>query len=510
VTLPAGSLPWFARHELRLAWRDFAAMLTRGRKRRLVGVAIGGALVYAVLHVIAWFAIRAWAVAGFPLDTTTLALVTGTGLLFWAVTLSQALESVTRVYYGRADLDLILSSPASSRRVFAVRAAAVAFTTFLLGALLISPLVTVLAIAGGPAWLSAYLVLAGLASLSVALAMLLTFLLFRLVGPRRTRFIAQVIAAIIGAGFIIGIQAVAILSHEGFSRLALFQSADFLAAAPPPDSLVWLPARAAMGQVWAALGLAALGLALLAAVIAWTAPSYGRLATAAASLGLSRSQRRPSRSAFRQRSQRQLLRLKEWRLLRRDPWLLSQTLMQILYLVPPALLIWVNYGADVGAFVVVVPALVMASGQLAGGLAWLAISGEDAADLVATAPLAPGAVLRAKVEAVLLVIAGVLAPVLLLVALANPFMALVIGLCAACATAAATAIQLWFRVPARRAMFRRRQVASRAATLTEAFSSILWAATGALLAAASPIAILPALLALGTLGLARLLAPGRG
>src|SRR5690606_4678735 len=206
---------------------------------------------------------RAWAVAGFPLDTTTLALVTGTGLLFWAVTLSQALESVTRVYYGRADLDLILSSPASSRRVFAVRAAAVAFTTFLLGALLISPLVTVLAIAGGPAWLSAYLVLAGLASLSVALAMLLTFLLFRLVGPRRTRFIAQVIAAIIGAGFIIGIQAVAILSHEGFSRLALFQSADFLAAAPPPDSLVWLPARAATGQVWAALGLAALGLALL-------------------------------------------------------------------------------------------------------------------------------------------------------------------------------------------------------------------------------------------------------
>src|SRR5690606_31964195 len=88
VSLPAGSLPWFARHELRLAWRDFAAMLTRGRTRRLVGVAIGGALVYAVLHVIAWFAIRAWAVAGFPLDTTTLALVTGTGLLFWAVTLS--------------------------------------------------------------------------------------------------------------------------------------------------------------------------------------------------------------------------------------------------------------------------------------------------------------------------------------------------------------------------------------------------------------------------------------
>ena len=46
-----------------------------------------------------------------------------------------------------------------------------------------------------------------------------------------------------------------------------------------------------------------------------------------------------------------------------------------------------------------VPVLVMAAGQLAGGLAWLAISGEDAPDLVATAPILPRHVVRAKVEA---------------------------------------------------------------------------------------------------------------
>ena len=41
--------------------------------------------------------------------------------------------------------------------------------------------------------------------------------------------------------------------------------------------------------------------------------------------------------------------------------------------VPPALLLWVNYGAGSGeaSFVVIVPVLVMACGQLAGGLAWL-------------------------------------------------------------------------------------------------------------------------------------------
>ena len=72
--------------------------------------------------------------------------------------------------------------------------------------------------------------------------------------------------------------------------------------------------------------------------------------------------------------------------------------MQLLYLVPPALLLWINFGAGAGegTFVVVVPVLVMACGQLAGGLAWLAISGEDAHDLVATAPLTQATILRAS------------------------------------------------------------------------------------------------------------------
>src|SRR5690606_2965515 len=125
--------------------------------------------------------------------------------------------------------------------------------------------------------------------------------------------------------------------------------------------------------------------------------SFATHATAAAGLASARVRQRPAgRSVFRPASREQALRRKEWTLLRRDPWLLSQTLMQILYLVPPALLLWVNFGADAGLFVVVVPVLVMASGQLAGGLAWLALSGEDAHDLVVTAPVPPRAVLRAK------------------------------------------------------------------------------------------------------------------
>src|SRR4029077_20498875 len=97
--------------------------------------------------------------------------------------------------------------------------------------------------------------------------------------------------------------------------------------------------------------------------------------------------RQAQRAGFRPRSPAAVLRRKEWTLLRRDPWLVSQTLMQILYLLPPALMLWRSYGEGTGALIVLVPVLVMAAGQLAGGLAWLAISGEDAPDLVATAPV---------------------------------------------------------------------------------------------------------------------------
>lgn len=52
--------------------------------------------------------------------------------------------------------------------------------------------------------------------------------------------------------------------------------------------------------------------------------------------------------------------------------------MQLLYLVPPALLLWRSFGDSSAALTLITPVIVMAAGQLAGGLAWLTISGEDA------------------------------------------------------------------------------------------------------------------------------------
>ena len=170
--------------------------------------------------------------------------------------------------------------------------------------------------------------------------------------------------------------------------------------------------------------------------------------------------------------------------------------MQMLYLIPPAVLLWRSFDSGGGAYQLLVPVLVMAAGQLAGGLAWLAISGEDAPDLVAAAPVPASFIVRAKIEAVLGVIAMIFAPLVAVLAVASPWHALVTGAGIVIAAAAATSIQLWFRSQAKRSQFRRRQVSSRVATFAEAFSSIGWAATAAVAAANVLLAVAPALLAL--------------
>ena len=484
----AAALAWFARHELRLAWREWLAMMTggrRGRKRRAV---IGLIAFAAIMHLPAYAVIGRFADLQPPLDKSALIVITATIVLAWALMLSQAIESVTRVFYARADLDLIMSSPVRLANVFSVRIAAIALSVIAMALLLSTPFVDVLVIGGGIRWLAAYGVVIAIGLSAAAVAIAVTIVLFRLIGPSRTRLVAQILAAIIGAGFVIALQIAAIVSYGTLSRFAILTSDAAAAFAPDIESVVWWPARAALGDGEALLPLLAGGLVLLGAVMATFSASLADTVVRVSAHAAPAHQGARG-TGFRASSRQQALRWKEFVLLRRDPWLVSQTLMQLLYLVPPALMLWRSFTDTSAAIVLVTPVIVMAAGQLAGGLAWLTISGEDAADLVATAPLPASRVTRAKIEVVLIVIGAIFAPLVAALLFASPLQAAVTALGVAIASVSATAIQLWFRVQARRSQFRRRQTSSRLATFAEAFSSIGWAATAAL-ALAIPIAAL--------------------
>jgi ABC-2 type transport system permease protein len=420
------------------------------------------------------------------------------------------MESVTRVFYSRADLDLIMSSPVKLANVFSIRMGAIALAVTAMALLFSAPFIDVLALAGGPHWLAAYGVVAASGISAAAVAIALTIVLFRIIGPRRTRLVAQILAVIIGAGFVIALQIAAILSTNTLSRFAVLTSDATVSFAPGPDSMAWWPVRAVLGDRVALFGLLSGSLVLLGLTMAIFSARLGDdVLSAAMGMASATSRGRVSRP-FHAGSRAQALRRKELRLLWRDPWLISQTLMQLLYLIPPAVMLWRSFADSSAALVLITPVVVMAAGQLAGGLAWLTVSGEDAADLVATAPLPASRVTRAKIEVVLIVIAVAFAPLVLPLALLSLSQAIVTAVGSGIAAISATAIQLWFRVQANRSQFRRRQTSSRLATFAEAFSSIGWAATAGLALAIPVAAVITGLLTLGIVAATWAISPRRG
>ena len=494
------TLVWLASHELRLGWRDWIAMMTAGRRNRARNLAIALIIFAGFMHLLAYSMVGRYAGAGIGPDKATLIMVTGIMLLAWSLLVSQAIELVTRVFYSRSDLDLILTSPVRPQKIFSVRIGRVAVEVALFAMLVAMPFINVLAVLGGAQWLFAYGVVAAMGAVATAVAVALTVALFRIIGAKRTRLIAQIVAAVIGAAFVIGLQIVAIYAYGSLSITPLL-SAWLIAHVPHIDSLVWLPARAMLGEPTELLVVLAISITLLGAVMLIFAAGFGDRVVAAA--GVSQSVVRQRRSkAFRSHSASRMLRQKEWILLARDPWLMSQTLMQILYLVPPALFLWHSFHNRTNdAYILLVPMMVMAAGHLGGNLAWLSISGEDAPDLVATAPISAQRIIWAKIEAVMGVVAFIFAPLVVALAFASVRPALVAGAGVLIATASAILIQLCFRKQARRSQFRHRHASSsRIATLAEAVSSIAWALSSALAAAGIWLALIPALTAIGILG----------
>jgi len=494
AAVSSSALLRFTHHELRLGWRDWSWLFSGRRNRSTRRALIGMAIFAAILHLVAYAVLSPFFANGGELTQTAMALITVSIVLSFTMILSQAMESVTRAFYARDDLDLILSSPAPSRDLFLVRIAMMGVTSWVMSVLLMAPFINVAAALGGAGWLAGYLVALSAAMFATGTAVLATLALFRSVGSKRTRFMAQIAAAVIGAAFLIGLQIVAIISYGSMSRFSLFK-AEFVAAnSPAIDSAFWLPAHAVTGAGGPLLTLVATAILFFVGAAYTGAIQFRRIVVSALGASEQTQREKNRRHAFRMRSVEGALMHKELKLIGRDPWLISQTLMQVLYLIPPAVMLWISFGEDTEISAIIAPVIVMAVGQLGGGLAWLTISGEDAPDLIATAPVAPAGRLRAKVKAVLAIVVAIITPITIALAFASIWGALVTFCGALAAASCAIIVQLWFRAQANRAMFRRRQVASKASTLIEATASIMCAAATAMIAAGHFLAFIPAAL----------------
>jgi ABC-2 type transport system permease protein len=431
-----GTVPWLVLHELRLMLR------TTGSKNPALFIALVS-IMWIIVHVVAVFAMFGLEAAskqgGLKWPTW---LPIAAGVTFWVMftlAFSQTMAHAVNAFFTRGDLDLLLSSPIAPRTVLAVRAMSIGFAAILLPILLIVPFAHAGLVMGRPSLMSIYPMLFAFGLLTGALGVAMSMFTVSLVGARRAKVAVQVMGAFIGAAAFLALQAQNLLGRERAASMSAWARANaeegriFAAESP-----LWWPGRAAMGEWLPAVAFVAISVAVFLIVMRMTEKRFIEGEQESGTAKRNKKVRLSTEASVFSSNIHWVILKKEWRLILRDPQVISQTLLQILYLMP------VLFMGITGKFsaALLIPGVVIIVGMLASNLAWLTIAAEDAPELIAASPLG---VVRARI---MKGIAAAVPPLLLILPLVGYWLvtqprfaiALMVGAAGACVGAAATQI----------------------------------------------------------------------
>jgi ABC-2 type transport system permease protein len=267
--------------------------------------------------------------------------------------------------------------------------------------------------------------------------------------------------------------------------------------------VVTLPAEAFLGGAVPLIVIAVIALAIFALVANWVGRRFARDAAAASGADTIRTRKGRTEARFGASMVRATIG-KEFKLLLRDPGLVSQVLLRVFYVIPLGFVILTDTG-EINSIVpsIAAGAAALLAGQLAGSIAWLTLSAEDSPELLASAPIPIRAFWRAKLAVSFLIPAALLALPLIALTFLNPVAGLV-GIVAAAASAwSAAMINLWLQKPTKRSEFRRSWSSTLGANLLELSTSAAIAAAAGMAVAGLVSAWIPAALAIGIVLLAR-------
>jgi ABC-2 type transport system permease protein len=471
-----GSAWWLLRHELRLMWAGTLASRRDGRRapdRKTIAV---WTVMVLALHGAAFAVIDLLPKVGGAASPQTHAAVGFIVLVTVLFMMASAMKASSEALFERGDFDLLLSSPLPTRSIMTVRMAVVVGRVAGIYLFFLAPLAHMGLALGRPRLLAIYPVVLALSALASVAAMLLTLGLVRLCGARAARMVAQVLGPLFGAALFIGAQ----LTNTALRAPAL-RAYEALRPWLGSASPVGYAASAVLGDP---IAIALLSATALTALGAGTTLLHGYFARgvqlAAGSARVARAGRR-SMGALRWRFGRGLVRtivIKEWTSIARDPQLVSQVLLQTLYLVPLGAALFANSGPSLPA---TVTAMVFLCASLASSLTWIVVSAEDAPDLLASSPADPALVARAKLLAVLAPVLALAALPALWVALQHWLRGLVMLGTICMAIASSASIAFWFSRPAARAEFRARARGNALSGVFDLLTTSAWAATGYLL-----------------------------
>ena len=460
MRLRAGSFPWLVQHELLLRWRRFNSHFSGRSSAKVLGICALGAI---FMHVISAPSASLFA----PLTGEAQTQVLGTAVLFtlsWQI--SQAISHFTRLLYSRSDLDLLLSSPMSSRAVVGAHAFVAALEIIIVVGVFLFPMANMIAYQMGPRWLAIYPASIASALLGSACGLAMTAGLFRLFGPYRARMAAQITSTIIASAMILGGQLAYLATGPTQATKALVQKLP-----DAPDFAQWLidaPVRGVTGDLVALSLWMALGVIAFALTVLYFGPGFLEGA----------GDRQP---VMRQKAVRPFragagaaLRRKELKLLGRDPWLFSRALLQLLYIAPVCIVIWMSRD-EPSLSLLVAPVLIMVLSHLAGILAWLTILNEDAVDFMTTAPVTQDAILRSKLHAVALPLGFILLGPALALGWSEPFNALLTVIFAIAACISTALVNIWHPAPGKLEAATSRHNPPKIVALKENMLSVFWA-----------------------------------
>jgi ABC-2 type transport system permease protein len=471
MKFPLNSFALLLRNEFRLYLRG--------------GMAKGASLVFFIitqvlLHLVALSIAFATSIRPLPANPRGgLILLAGGLLAMFMLMTSRSLANAVQALYTRGDLDLLLSSPVDRRAVVGVRMGAVALTVALEVALLVWPFANVFVLFGKFAWFKAYLLIPAMAMLCTSIGLAMTLLSFRTLGPRRTRIAVQVLAVMMGMGIMMAVYLPRMLAGPppgpgrrgadpfGASMdMILRNSGDF-------RELLLMPAQWVVQGFLPTLAFLLLAAGLLVFTIRLAGDRIVQTLTAVAG-GSARRTRKFAASSAPQfhRGFRAVIVHKELKLIARDPYLIAQLLQQGLFALPMAFALWSAGRASEMPMPWL--ALIAVTAGVAGALAWLTLSAEDAPDLLASAPVSRAALMRAKVEAALLPVLPICILPLVFLVRTHPWFAVCATFCTTAAALCAALINMGNPVAKRRDSFRQRHKGNGGRGLLEVLSMLFW------------------------------------
>ncbi|MGB3769241.1 MAG: hypothetical protein WA947_22005 [Phormidesmis sp.] len=486
----ARSFRWLLGNEFRLWWRK-----TTESKRFwiwvvMVGLGVGGSLT------LLWLALDALrtemasaALTELPEAAIWIAIALCFTLFLFAF--NQAVSESVVVLFERGDLDLLLSSPISGRVIFAVRLLSVTLTVFAGFCLFAVPASLLAILIGLPQLLGIYPALIGICLMATSLGMLVTLGLVRILGARRSRTWVQILNLVTTLVVLLGFQLPNFLQTSRFDLSELQQRAQSWVAPGSPlenilgvESRLWFLAR----TIWLDPAAVLLTVVVSSAIALFTIYTLAQSFVQGTQQSTTRTRRAHTREgAILKDGFNRVVLTKEWRMMRRSPYIISQAALQVLLVLP---LTWVVLQGGSGSFSIdraasfATPFL---GGQLTYAFTYVCLSGEEAADLLKSAPVAVGALRWRKQLAALIPVWTLLFPVFALLIWQGyawlPGLFVTIG-----ASFSASFLRLWNSRPvARKEMFRQRQLGKTDLLLglLESGSTWTWAGLGAALYAES-------------------------